>query len=96
METENHVVVLTRGEGLWFWCTGCAMCHRVPVIEGPRVPGKLWGFNGDRVKPTLTPSVHHPGQCHLTVRDGMLVYENDCTHELAGKTVPMRRSWDWW
>jgi hypothetical protein len=27
--------------------------------------------------------------CHLFVRDGMLEFLTDCTHELAGKTVPM-------
>jgi hypothetical protein len=29
-------------------------------------------------------------RCHLFVRDGQLVLLSDCTHELAGQTVPMQ------
>lgn len=29
------------------------------------------------------------GRCHLFLRDGQLQFLNDCTHELADKTVPM-------
>jgi hypothetical protein len=28
-------------------------------------------------------------RCHLFVRDGKIEFLGDCTHELAGKTVPM-------
>lgn len=28
-------------------------------------------------------------RCHSVVTDGMIAYCKDCTHELAGKTVPM-------
>jgi len=29
------------------------------------------------------------GVCHSFVRDGMIQFLGDCTHELAGKTVPL-------
>lgn len=42
-----------QGEKMVAWhCPGCEGGHAVPV-SGPRA----WGFNGDLVKPTLTPSV---------------------------------------
>jgi hypothetical protein len=37
--------------GFHFWCPGCEELHTVRTEP----PG--WGFNGDRVKPTFTPSV---------------------------------------
>lgn len=38
--------------GLAFYCNGCKRVHAVNTN-----PNKLWGFNGDLNKPTLTPSV---------------------------------------
>jgi hypothetical protein len=32
-------------------------------------------------------------RCHIFVRDGKIQFLNDCTHELAGKTVPMEPLW---
>jgi hypothetical protein len=46
--------VLHRVEGgqiVLFWCPGCKETHQVH-IEGKT----KWGFNGDYVKPTFTPS----------------------------------------
>ena len=62
------------------------------------VDPKRWTFNGDMVKPTVSPSLLlHPGKehprCHLFIRDGYLQYLNDCGHELAGKTVKMIPPW---
>ena len=46
--------------------------------------------------PTLTPSVlvksSSLGVCHHFVRDGQIQYLSDCTHNLAGQTVPLPRS----
>jgi hypothetical protein len=77
-----------------FHCPGCERGHTVRVAgEG------AWGWNGDVVLPTLTPSVfaNAPGpyftatspSCHSFVRDGQIQFLNDCTHPLAGQTVPL-------
>lgn len=72
--------------GYMFNCPGCKEIH---------VPNQTWGFNGDLDKPTFTPSilVTHPGKpsprCHSFVTDGKIQFLNDCTHELAGKTVEL-------
>ena len=52
-----------------------------------------WSWNGDYECPTVSPSIrliHTVNQVdHLFIRDGKIQYLNDCTHELAGKTVDM-------
>lgn len=43
-----------EGNGLTFWCPGCAMHHMVQhgAGQGPR-----WTWNGNAVKPTFSPSI---------------------------------------
>lgn len=89
-----------RGPMVWFACPGCGENHGLPVGDGTRHP--RWTFNGDKQKPTLTPSilartgpwVSGPKQgqteiCHSYVRDGQIQFLGDCTHKLAGQTVPL-------
>lgn len=83
--------VLGRVEGhgddyLLFWCPGCECVHQT----------KGWNFNGDFVKPTLTPSIlvnpgkaHEVPLCHSFVTDGQIRFLADCTHALAGQTIDM-------
>lgn len=77
-----------------FHCPGCNSGHTV------RVQGEgKWGWNGDVVRPTLTPSVfvNAPGRyftasapsCHSFVKDGQIQFLGDCSHALAGQTVPL-------
>jgi hypothetical protein len=71
------------------WCPGCNETHRIP---------KSWTFNGSQDAPTFTPSVKHTWTydnersehcCHYFIRDGNIEFCGDCTHEMAGKTVPL-------
>lgn len=71
----------------WWWCPGCEESH---------VFNKRWEFNGDLKKPTFTPSYLVQGMiggkvglCHSFVKAGMIEFLGDCTHALAGQTVPM-------
>lgn len=73
-------------------CPACDMPH----VVGTASPGPIWSFNGDLEKPTLSPSIlaqWDEGEvkkvCHSFVKDGMIQYLNDCTHELAGQTVEL-------
>ena len=56
-----------------------------------------WGFNGNLDKPTVSPSINvklgEGGICHSFVDNGYIRFLNDCTHELAGKTVEIPE-WD--
>lgn len=61
-----------------------------------------WTWNGSARKPTFMPSVlvTYPGAdagkpgappavCHCFVVDGAMQFLGDCTHHLAGQTVPI-------
>ena len=81
---------------LKFFCPACQEYHVLSV--GPKSFWKLrWTFNGDCNAPTVNPSllVEKPRHnqrssiCHSFIRDGQIQYLTDCTHPLAGRTVPM-------
>lgn len=110
-----------NGEVL-FDCPGCRCAHLIFVRAGQR---PCWGYNGDPVKPTFTPSIlvrgveltekgradraawveagmpesvmakfeTRPSVCHSFVTDGQIQFLSDCTHGLAGQTVPLPE-WD--
>lgn len=91
---------LAEGGRFLFWCPGCDGAHQVRVGVGP---GPRWGFDGDYDRPTLTPSINvtyngpdagrdgaPPAVCHSFVHDGQIQFLNDCTHSLAGQTVPLK------
>jgi len=75
-------------DGFLFLCPGCHTIHKV---------GKTWQFNGDYDMPTFSPSVlvSYPNEsrldycCHSFIRDGQIEFLGDCTHEMAGKTLPL-------
>lgn len=83
------MIVKHLGESIAYWCPGCKMCHSVPKAR--------WSYNGDDIKPTLSPSVRHfytledsvVTTCHYFIQQGYIVYCSDSPHEFAGKTVPM-------
>lgn len=83
------------GYQLWgFHCPGCGYEHTYRVGVEAVVGRPCWSFNGNLESPTFTPSLLcNPGmpdiQCHLFVTDGQIVYQSDCWHSLAGKTVDM-------
>lgn len=87
-EPEFIVATVQGGDHIIF-CPACQMGHFFDA---------RWKFNGDKEKPTFTPSLvvtYELGgrqvRCHSWVRDGMIQYCDDSTHELAGKTVPLER-----
>lgn len=78
-----------------YWCEGCECCHAIYTIN-PNTLGAMWSFNGNMEKPTIQPSVlvrwnkkDVPQVCHTFITDGMVNYLGDCTHRLAGQTIPM-------
>ena len=71
---------------------------RKGVLPQPESSGPCWLWNGDTEKPTLSPSVRTritggDGEvqqlCHSFVTDGLVEFLGDCTHELAGMTLPL-------
>ncbi|MBY0262002.1 MAG: hypothetical protein K2Q20_06640 [Phycisphaerales bacterium] len=90
----THVVTRTdRGDDSLMWrCAGCDQVHRVVVSAD------CWRWNGSLSAPTIEPSIllrWHYGEaqtlrvCHSFVRSGVVEFLGDCTHGLAGMSIPM-------
>ncbi|HUV66985.1 MAG TPA: DUF6527 family protein [Sedimentisphaerales bacterium] len=62
------------------------------ILRGPRDGTHCWSWNGDTEKPTLKPSIRTKNRehvCHTFINDGQVQFLADCTHELAGQTLPL-------
>lgn len=58
--------------------------HYVPGWKGPQ----CWcTYNKEHAD---KPSPFQCRRCHSFVKDGQIQFLNDCTHSLAGKTVPLQ------
>ena len=97
------------GLSVHLWCPGCQSLH-APVFRceahgGPPEMSVVW--DGDpRSDPfTMSPSylVHsharrdgtNTPRCHSFIREGQWEFLGDCTHDLAGQTVPLEPLPDW-
>lgn len=86
----------TAGGGLSYWCQGCEDIHAIRIGDGP---GPRWTWDGNADVPTFAPSVlvtlsdpdgELPDErCHTFVKGGMVQFLGDCTHALAGQTLPL-------
>jgi hypothetical protein len=68
------------------FCPGCKCGH---------VFDERWTWNGDKVKPTFSPSMLVSAddpkcRCHSYVRNGNIEFLSDCAHELRSQSVPLR------
>jgi len=88
-----------------FKCPGCMEAHAITVEDcGTGLPVWEFNGNGDRptftpsvlvttgraVDPNFVPEAGDPPEvCHSFVTDGQIQFLSDCTHALAGQTVPL-------
>lgn len=73
--------------GLMHWCPACEEMHPLP---------DSWSFDGNLESPTFTPSFKHGPTnagsnniCHYVLTAGVLNYCGDCTHAMAGQSIPL-------
>lgn len=91
-----------RGDGrsgLMWWCPGCECAHVIVTQRDDGQEHPCWTYDANKEAPTFSPSILVSGggtgkfgseyRCHTFVRNGEIQYLGDCTHALAGKTVPM-------
>jgi len=85
-------------EQIGFYCEGCNDAHWFRI----RGPQPVWGFNGNLNCPSFSPSLrirYGTGDrekcCHLILKDGIINYCGDCSHDLKGKPVKMVDLPDW-
>lgn len=82
--------------GYSFECPGCGDLHYIRT-SSMNPDAAQWWFNGDMVEPTFRSSIlargYHGSEvvrvCHSFVVKGQIQFLSDCTHHLAGQTVPM-------
>jgi hypothetical protein len=81
-----------HGVGIAFWCPGCDESH----VVGTRGRQPIWQWNESVDAPTFSPSIRVTSRrngkdtcCHSFVEDGNIRFLGDCTHALAGQTVPL-------
>ena len=99
MTNLDKIIVKEDSDGVTrarFHCEGCGFSHIIP-IGGQNT---VWHWDEDKINPTFSPSilVNSPNWggeqiekiCHSFVENGNIRYLNDCTHELAGQTVPLK------
>jgi hypothetical protein len=103
----SNILRKTDG-GPTFWCPGCECAHVAYTgrwewnhdYERPTFrPSLLVKY--DHWVPPATPLNPSPGPqtlvkdvCHSFVTDGFIQFLSDCTHKLAGQTVPLPE-WPW-
>ena len=92
MTNDLPVAELRKGSGVWFYCPGCKMDHRVQV-EGKNA----WKWNKSLITPTFEPSLlvywNEPSgdkRCHSYITKGVIRFLPDCTHDLKNQNVPMK------
>jgi len=79
----------------YFYCPACKENHQIALSEND-CGFPIWNWNNNADNPTISPSikVEYRGAdkntvCHSFVREGKIQFLSDCTHELAGKTIPL-------
>lgn len=86
---NGPVIEFDEQQCVGFDCPGCGLYHLLPTAADahPR-----WSWNGSMERPTLSPSINSwsgDDRCHSFVADGQIQFLSDCTHALAGQTVPL-------
>jgi hypothetical protein len=95
---EGDVIAHSDNHQIHWWCPGCVRLHTVTVMSDTSPYG--WSWNGDCIKPTLSPSVlttweegdnYEKKSCHCYVSNGSIDFLSDSSHHLAGKSIPLTR-----
>ena len=102
LDTEDRMILIEE----YGYQTALLYMPGVPIHIAINLTGPhpVWGWNGSKTTPTFSPSIltripwgaERREICnHVFVRDGMIHYLSDCTHEFAGKAVELPRLEDW-
>ena len=89
----NGKDIIKPDEGaILHWCEGCNDYHVIPIAEPYHIH---WKFNGDYERPTVNDAsvkhTMHDGICHYVIVNGIIEYYGDCSHQLSGQKVPLKR-----
>jgi hypothetical protein len=91
-------------KGLLYWCQGCESLHQVWVeggehgrnwgwngdVNAPTFTPSVHVRTGRAVDPSYVPEPGDPPEvCHTFITNGQVQFLGDCTHALAGQTLPL-------
>lgn len=96
MNKTKSEFLTERSDGhLMFYCPGCKTHHDIRP-QSPQAKGgwQIHSFNPLTVSPSILVSWewgpnYEKRRCHSFIKNDQIQFLNDCTHDLAGKTVPM-------
>lgn len=91
---HRHGVLRVKEPGvLLIWCDACQAGHEIDIHKCNR-DGRLMGWDGDHIKPTIAEPVRVeplPGLvCEFLLRAGVMYYLQSCTHAMRGKSAHLR------
>lgn len=101
MSAVSPILRSVQGDRLTWWCPGCGSAHVIRCgaggwswngdVRNPTFhPSVLVTYNGtDAGQEQADGRRAPPAVCHSFVVDGKMQFLNDCTHALAGQTVPI-------
>lgn len=101
---RRGVLRTVKGGSVMFWCEACGYPHQVGVsaaagpcwqfngdYDRPTFNPSVLVLTGREVSPSHKPEPGEPPErCHSFVLDGTIEYLGDCTHALAGHTIPLK------
>ena len=77
---------------LLFYCPGCKSTHTINI--DPSIKWPCHKFSGTFDNPTIRASIlvddHRSYRCHSFITEGNIEFLFDCSHNLAGTTVPLQ------
>ena len=102
IDTEDRMILIDEQgyKTALFYMPGLPM-HVQINLTGPH---PVWGWNGDKQLPTFSPSIltrlpwgpeRREIINHVFIRDGIISYLSDCTHEYAGQKMELPKLEDW-
>lgn len=94
------IIIESNGKsvGYCFKCPACGFLHKFCTADAHTEGWPVWTLTGTPEKPTIRDSIlvkedfgenHESRQCHSFVTDGQISFCGDCTHSMAGQTVPL-------
>lgn len=73
MAQEGDFTFSDDFETIYVWLPGVKGSDALRIKKGNPGGERVWGWDGNENSPTLTPSIHAPGQWHGYMRSGKLV-----------------------
>jgi hypothetical protein len=73
MERPGDFTFNEEFDCIYVWLPGRLSPDALHIQKGPQGPERVWGWDGNEVFPTLTPSIHDVGYWHGHMQNGRLV-----------------------